>query len=139
MVQVTVDVNTGDLTSIASKIPQVKRQGLEYASQEMIRVLMRNSPVDHGLLKMWHISSQSEDEIAIRSPARYTRWVNDGTNPHWIYPVNKKALYWPDADHPVKYVYHPGTSGQHFIEDSISDVEGRLDGYFLKALSEVLG
>ena len=141
MVQVTIDVNTGDLLQNLSpnQVRQVQRLGLEYSAQEMIRVLMRNSPVDHGLLKMWHIASQSDDEISIRSPASYAQMVNDGTSPHWIYPTAKKALYWEGAEHPVKYVYHPGTTGQHFVEDSISDVEGRLDGYFLKALSEVLG
>lgn len=140
MVQVTVNVDTSALQNISSNtVDTVKRKGLEYASQEMIRVLMRNSPVDHGLLKMWHITEHSDEEVKIQSPARYAQMVNDGTSPHWIYPVNKKALYWKGASHPVKYVYHPGTSGQHFVEDSISEVEGRLDGYFLKALSEVLG
>ena len=141
MVQVTVDVDTGNLTEMLGehKAKQVQRLGLDYASQEMIRVLMINSPVDHGLLKMWHISEQTDEEVHIRSPASYAQMVNDGTSPHWIYPVNKKALYWKGAVHPVKYVYHPGTTGQHFVEDSISDVEGRLSDYFLRALSEVMG
>lgn len=142
MVQVTVNVDTGDLLSKLNpqQLKEVQKNGLDYAAQEMIRILMRNSPVDHGLLKMWHISEQTDEEIHIRSPASYAQMVNDGTSPHWIYPVNKKALYWEGADHPVAGpVFHPGTQGQHFVEDSISDVEGRLDGYFLKALSEVLG
>ena len=140
MVQVTVDVDTSVLEKLSPvKITEVKRKGLDYASQEMIRVLMINSPVDHGLLKMWHISEQSDEEVHIRSPASYAQMVNDGTAPHWIYPTNKQALYWKGADHPVKYVFHPGTQGQHFVEDSVSDVEGRLDGYFLKALEEVIG
>ena len=141
MVEVTIDVNMGNLSEMLSpnKAKQVQRTGLEYASQEMIRVLMINSPVDHGLLKMWHLSSMSDDEARIRSPARYAQMVNDGTAPHWIYPVNKKMLYWEGADHPVPYVYHPGTTGQHFVEDSMDDVEGRLAGYFLKALEEVMG
>lgn len=142
MVQVTVET---DFTSLTEKlnptqIQEVQRKGLEYTAQELIRVLMINSPVDHGLLKMWHISEQSDDEVHIRSPATYAQMVNDGTDPHWIYPVNKQALYWEGAEHPIRGpVYHPGTQGRHFVEDSISDVEGRLDGYFLKALEEVLG
>lgn len=142
MVIVTI---TADLNSITDKlnpkqIDETKRLGLEYASQEMIRVLMRNSPVDHGLLKMWHISEQSDSEIHIRSPARYAEWVNDGTQPHWIEPKTAKALHWGGKEGPFsKGHYVGGITGRHFVEDSISDVEGRLDGYFLKALSEVIG
>ena len=139
MVEITVDVDTSALTEKLSpqQIQNVQRKGLEYAGQELIRVLMRNSPVDHGLLKMWHISEQSDSEIHIRSPARYAAWVNDGTQPHWIEPKAAKALHWDG--HFSKGHYVGGITGRHFVEDSISDVEGRLDGYFLKALSEVLG
>jgi hypothetical protein len=31
-----------------------------------------------------------------------------GAMPHVILPVNKKALSWPGAAHPVAYVNHPG-------------------------------
>ena len=141
MVLVSVEVDTGGILDKLSsdKVSQVKEKGLSYASQEMIRVLQRNSPVDHGLLKQWFLESLDDSEAVIKSPAQYAAWVNDGTQPYIIEPVSKKALYWEGADHPVKMVHHPGIKGQHFVEDSISDVEGRLDGYFLKALSEVLG
>ena len=141
MVQVTVDVDISGLVGKLNpdKLTEVKRLGLEYASQEMVRTLMMNSPVDHGLLKSWFIDSIDDSEAHIKTPAEYAVMVNDGTKPHVIEPVSAKALYWEGADHPVKRVYHPGTQGQHFVEQSIDDVEGRLAGYFLKALEEVLG
>lgn len=141
MVQVTVDIDVSSVLSKLSqdKVTEVKRLGLEYASQEMVRTLMMNSPVDHGLLKSWFIDSIDDSEAHIKTPAEYAVMVNDGTKPHVIEPVSAKALYWEGADHPVKRVYHPGTQGQHFVENSISDVEGRLNDYFLKALEEVLG
>jgi len=140
MVTITIDADTSTLTDKLNPatIDKVKRQGLEYSAQELIRVLMINSPVDHGLLKMWHISEQSDEEIHIRSPATYTRYVNDGTRPHWIEPKNVKALHW-DGKYFSKGHYVGGITGRHFVEDSIDDVSGRLDGYFLKALQEVLG
>lgn len=139
MVTITIDANTSALTDKLNPatIDKVKRQGLEYSAQELIRVLMINSPVDHGLLKMWHISEQSDEEVHIRSPATYTRYVNDGTQPHWIEPKNVKALHWDGNFSKGHYV--GGITGRHFVEDSIDDVSGRLDGYFLKALQEVLG
>ena len=142
MVQVTVDMDISPLTSklTSENITEVKRKGLEYSSQAMIRELMMNSPVDHGLLKSWFLESIDDDEAHIKTPAEYAQYVNDGTSPYVIEPVNKKALYWEGADHPVAgKVIHPGIKGQHFVEDSISAVEGQLDGFFLRALSEVLG
>ena len=100
---------------------------------------MSNSPVDHGVLKKWFSESLGSDEAVIKSPAEYAEWVNDGTRPYTITPTSKKALYWEGADHPVKVVHHPGIKARHFVEDSLNDVNGRLDGYFLKAISEVMG
>ena len=141
MASFTIDINTSDLTTKLSpdKLTQAKQKGLEYSSQELIRVLMRNSPVDHGLLKSWFLDSLSSDEAVIKSPAEYAQWVNDGTQPYTITPTSKKALYWEGADHPVKVVHHPGIKARHFVEDSLADVNGRLDGYFLRAISEVMG
>lgn len=143
MTVVSVSINV-DMSGVLEnldpdKIAQAKSKGLAYATAETIRVLQRNSPVDHGLLKMWFIESITDSEAHIRTPAEYAVYVNDGTEPYVIEPVNKKALYWEGLDHPVKRVNHPGIKGQHFVEDSIDDVDGRLDGYFLQALSEVLG
>lgn len=141
MASFTIDINTSDLTTKLSpdKLTQAKAKGLEYSSQELIRVLMRNSPVDHGLLKSWFLDSLSSDGAVIKSPAEYAEWVNDGTRPYTITPISKKALYWEGADHPVKVVHHPGIKGRHFVEDSLADVNGRLEGYFLKAINEVMG
>ena len=141
MASFTIDIDTTGLTSKLSpdKLTQAKQKGLEYSSQELIRVLMRNSPVDHGLLKSWFLDSLSSDEAVIKSPAEYAQWVNDGTQPYTITPTSKKALYWEGADYPVKVVHHPGIKARHFVEDSLDDVNGRLDGYFLRAISEVMG
>jgi hypothetical protein len=153
MVSITVEVDTSALTEklSADKLEQAKEQGMNYATQEMVRVLMQNSPVDHGLLKSWFIDTFSSEEASIKSPAEYARYVNDGTGPYTITPKGQatyyagqkltsgSALWWEGLDHPVKVVHHPGIKGQHFVEDSINDVSGRLDGYFLRAISEVLG
>ena len=153
MVQITVEIDTSKLTEklTSEKIDEVREKGMSYAAQEVIRTLMMNSPVDHGLLKMWFAESISADEANIKSPAYYARFVNDGTRPYTITPKGQglfhagkqltkgSALWWEGAPHPVKVVHHPGIKGQHFVEKSIDDVSGRLDGYFLKAIQEVLG
>ena len=141
MASFTIYVDPSSVTSKLSpdKWGQAKEQGMKYVSEELIRVLERNSPVDHGVLKKWFSEALGSDEAVIKSPAEYAQWVNDGTQPYTITPTSKKALYWEGADHPVKVVHHPGIRGRHFVEDSLNDVNGRLDGYFLKAISEVMG
>ena len=139
MVDINVEMDAGPLLDKLDpgKAKEVSSKALNYLSQEMVRTLMINSPVDHGLLKMWHFASFSDEEVRIRSPARYAVYVNEGTDPHWIEPKNVKALHWDGNFSKGHWV--GGITGRHFVEDSISDVESRMDAYFLQALSEVLG
>ena len=141
MASFTVDIDSSALTEKLnpSQLTEAKTKGLEYASEELIRVLMRNSPVDHGLLKSWFVESLNSEEAIIKSPAEYAVYVNDGTGPYTITPTSKQALYWEGADHPVKVVHHPGIKARHFVEQSLDDVNGRLENYFLQAISEVIG
>lgn len=141
MVQVTVDMDTSALMQKLSpeNAKQVSSKMLNLAAQDLVRNLMMNSPVDHGLLKSWFIESIDDTEAHIKSPAEYAAAVNYGTSPHMIYPTNKQALYWDGADSPVKWVVHPGTTGQHFVEDSIDETDLRMDEFMLQAMQEVLG
>ncbi len=47
--------------------------------------------------------------------AKYAPYVEFGTAPHDIWPVNKKALFWPGAANPYKHVHHPGTKPNDFM------------------------
>lgn len=49
----------------------------------------------------------------------YSTYVELGTAPHVITPRNKKALYWPGADHPVAKVNHPGTAPAPFLRPAL--------------------
>ena len=141
MVQVTVDVDTSALLDKLSpdKAVQVQSKVVNLAAQDLVHNLMMNSPVDHGLLKSWFIDSISDSEAHIKTPAEYAADVNYGTRPHFIYPTNKKMLYWEGAEHPVPYVVHPGTAPTLFVENSIEETEQNMDEFFLTALQEVLG
>jgi hypothetical protein len=50
----------------------------------------------------------------------YAKWVLEGTAPHEIRPREKRALFWPGADHPVAVVNHPGTQPNRFPERAIT-------------------
>lgn len=49
----------------------------------------------------------------------YATDVEMGTAPHVILPRNKKALSWPDADHPVARVNHPGTAANPYLRPAL--------------------
>lgn len=75
--------------------------------------------------------------------AKYAFFVHEGTGPHTIYPVNKKALFWKGADHPVKSVNHPGTKANKFMPRIINaskvDVLKIFDTNIKEALKETAG
>ena len=139
MASFTIDINTSDLTTKLSpdKLTQAKAKGLEYSSQELIRVLMRNSPVDHGLLKSWFLDSLSSDEAVIKSPAEYAEWVNDGTRPYTITPISKKALYWEGADHPVHEVNHPGNKAYKYMEEALMANIDNIVEFVMEAIGDI--
>lgn len=64
---------------------------------------------------------QSGDDttLYLSHGVQYGVMLEEGTKPHIIKPVNKKALYWPGAPHPVKQVKHPGTKGNPVIGPTI--------------------
>jgi len=144
MVQVTIDVDVSKLQGLTDKVPLIQERGLEYASQSMIRSLMLNSPVDTGLLRQWFAEDIGTDEVHIRSPAKYARFVNDGTGP--IFPSGKALKFKPGKkwngpvgkDGFVFLKYSKGQPGQHFVEKSIDEVKPQLQGFFIKAIREVL-
>lgn len=45
----------------------------------------------------------------IGSNVDYARYLEQGTPPHEIRPVSKRALFWKGAEHPYARVRHPGT------------------------------
>ena len=89
---------------------------------------MINSPVDHGLLKQWAVTEQTDTEITIQSPAEYAEYQNYGTSAHWVEPVNKKALHW-DGNFSKGHMVS-GIAGKHFVEDSIEQTMPRIQEFF---------
>lgn len=132
MVSVTVDlskyVDTAKLTKDA------QRRGMKLTAQEMIRNLMQKSPVDHGLLRQWAITSQSDSEIRIQSPAKYAGYVNYGHS-------QQPGRFIPGTFTGGKFRYSRGAktgmvlkkshvSGKHFVEASINATKPRIQEFF---------
>jgi len=63
----------------------------------------------------------------------YGRYLEEGTGkygpkgkPFMIKPVNKKALYWEGAEHPVKKVTHPGMKARAIIGPTVDTHLSRI-------------
>jgi hypothetical protein len=125
---VSIDVDLSKYTDTAKLTKDAQRRGMKLTAQEMIRNLMQKSPVDHGLLRQWAITSQSDSEVRIQSPAKYAAYQNYGTVPHWIEPVNAKALHWDGIFSKGHYV--GGIEPKHFVEDSIEQTLPRIQEFF---------
>lgn len=84
---------------------------LDQVAEEVEQDIKRNAPVDSGEL----VRSVRRRGSIITISAPHWHFVEYGTRPHIIRPRTKQALWWPDAHHPVRQVYHPGTQAQPFI------------------------
>lgn len=126
---VTVEVNLNDVGNLPSKNKEMIKNGLSLTAQDLINNLMQNSPVDHGLLKEWAITSRSDFEITIQSPAIYAAAQNYGSS-HWIAPKNRKALHWGGKPGFFSKGHMVNIPGKHFVEDSINMTSTRIQEFF---------
>ena len=142
--EITVDIDTSNIGKLPNRWQQAKARGLNESAQTLVRFLMQNSPVDHGLLKSWFIESIDEEQATIKTPAEYAAAQNYGARAHDIFisPKNKSALFWGEYEgkKPIMSKGHtvhiPALAGKHFIEQSFEQLQPLAPGFFLRALEE---
>ena len=135
--ELTLEIDTSGIGKLPGKWQQAKARGLNESAQTLVRFLMQNSPVDHGLLKQWFIESIDEEQAVIKSPAEYAIYQDQGTSPYLIQSKRPGGyLFWEGADHPVKTVHHPGIKAKHFVQQSLDELSPLAPGFFLRALEE---
>ena len=132
--EITFDLDTSNIGKLPSQWQEAKARGLSESAQTMVRFLMQNSPVDHGLLKQWFIESMDDEQAVIKSPAEYAIYQDQGTQAHMIRPVNTKALHWDG--HFSKGHMVSGIQGKHFVDQSFNELRPLVPGYFLRAMEE---
>ena len=135
--ELTLEIDTSGIGKLPGKWEQAKARGLNESAQTLVRFLMQNSPVDHGLLKQWFIESIDDEQAVIKSPAEYAIYQDQGTSPYLIQSKRPGGyLFWEGADHPVKTVHHPGIKAKHFVQQSLDELSPLAPGFFLRALEE---
>ena len=110
------------------------RDGLKNSAKHMINELQHRSPIDHGLLKQWAVTRQSDTEIVVQSPAYYAAWVNYGhpQTPGRFIPgewKGDKFRYKPRAKTGM-VLKKSSVKGRHFVEPSIKATQARLGEFF---------
>ena len=123
---VSVSVDLSQCVDLSNMTKEMQKEGMKKTSLDLINNLMRNSPVDHGLLKQWAVTSQSDLEITVQSPAIYAAAQNYGST-HFIAPKNKKALHW---DGHFSMGHEVTIPAKHFVEDSIEQTMPRIQEFF---------
>jgi hypothetical protein len=135
--ELTLEIDTSGIGKLPGRWEQAKARGLNESAQTLVRFLMENSPVDHGLLKSWFIESMDDEQAVIKSPAEYAIYQDQGTPPYLIQSRKPNGyLFWEGADHPVQVVHHPGIRAKHFVQQSLDELSPLAPGYFLRALEE---
>ena len=136
--QIELELDTSPIGKLGSMPSEAIPKALSYAAQDMTRFLQMNSPVDHGLLKQWAITSRTASSITIKSPAKYTAAQNWGSS-HMIKPKSKKALHWGGSPGFFSKGHMINIKGKHFVEKSINEVRPKIPEHFQIAIKEVVG
>lgn len=134
-----IEFDLSELTALVDKVPGVVARALEMTAQELNRQMKMEVPVDEGYLKgSTMIQRTGEFEYELRIGAAYWRPVQFGSRPHLIEAVNAQALhfYVGGAEVFCKYVNHPGTEANPFIDRAIDNTEPRVSDFVEQALDE---
>lgn len=126
MVKLQIEVDTTHLKPLGPKTEEAIKKGVNYTADYTIERLQANSPVDTGHLKGWFRYKDEGSMVDIRSPAKYAIFQDQGTYSYG--PLGRKPK--------TKDV--GGIKPKRFVEKSINATKGRINGFFIKAIKEVL-
>jgi hypothetical protein len=116
------------LVKIANGSMEAMKQGAFKTMLRVEREAKQLVPTKTGLLKTSIRAGTLEDGAYASAGGgnglkdiRYAPYVEYGTGPHDIYPVNAKALSWKGAGGQVfaSHVHHPGTKAKPFFTPAV--------------------
>ena len=107
----------------SKQIKSAVDKGLKKGALRVERTAKELVPVDTGDLRnsITHRNVgdlEYEVKPTVGNPG-YAVYIEEGTRPHPIDPVNAKALYWEGLDHPVPHVNHPGNAPYKYMEEAL--------------------
>jgi len=139
-------INIVGLTQLIANLaqyPSISAPILQRALSASQAVLAKNTnrstvPWRTGFLVQTFQAVLSNAVLRWYPTASYARFVEFGTAPHRIAPVDRQALYWPGANHPVRSVMHPGTRPNPFMERIVDTSTSDINDQFGEALQQIV-
>jgi len=100
--------------------------------------IRERAPHKTGALQRSILTTVSYPTAMVTANEKYAQYVEYGTAPHIIAPVNKKALYWKGASNPYRLVHHPGTKANPFFSTGVNDSEAYIYETFMKVVERLI-
>lgn len=120
-----------DYTKISEPIMQ---RAVQASGDTLAKYTVRPTvPFKTGRLLQSFTAQYARLQARWQPNVRYAIFVHEGTKPHIILPVNKKALYWKGAAHPVRKVNHPGGRANPFMKNIAEKAQPDIAKQFQQA------
>jgi HK97 gp10 family phage protein len=140
MFQVDIQRRGLDVRVVAAQLPAKIRDLLvnkvgAYAYAEM----QRHAPSRTGKLRRSIRKRVHGAEVRIGPTEPYAIYVEEGTQPHEIVPVNARALRFDVGGQVVfaMHVNHPGTRPQPFVRETAEETRKRVTYFFRQLIAEM--
>ncbi|AAC27055.1 unknown [Methanobacterium phage psiM2] len=131
MIRINIDKPEA-LMEKASEVEDRVEQTVTLLMIELEEILMNTAPIKTGELRISHTWSVEGSTGELTNTVPYLQWVLFGRG--WVFPVEKKALYWPELPHPVAYA-RPAPPNDYFSAAvAYIDAKGIVEDSFIEWL-----
>jgi HK97 gp10 family phage protein len=141
----TLDVVAADFSSFLQDVQEagvnaepLMKAALSNSATNVQSNVRNRAPHRTGALQGSVLTDVSYPAAIVSVNQPYGAFVEYGTAPHIITPVNKKALFWSGAFSPVKSVMHPGTKANPFFQTGVDDSSDYVDNQFMRVVEKLI-
>lgn len=136
--------NLKELQDAFKKSPKIVDKELQGATKDAGKLILRTEkeevPVKTGTLRRSITLDYKPISASIYPTVKYALPLHEGTRPHIILPVRKKALRFKVGNKVIysKRVNHPGTAGNRFVERTVNKTDRKVNNIFEKCLEAIV-
>jgi len=133
---------------LAKKTIPFTRSTMRLIAQDALDIIKEKTPGKGTIRELWRILERKEgtiEEWVIRNAYEKQNilwYLEEGTNPHLIFPVRAPVLAWEDPSAPKGYrcakrVVHPGTKPYGMIAAAYDAMDGIVEKYINALLDDL--
>ena len=140
MISIEIKTSGPDLEQIAQKLAgPVRQMFIEMLADLTFDTMRELAPVRSGFMRDSITEFIGEGEATVGPADPKAVFVEYGTRPHVIYPVNASCLAFFAGGRMVfaAYVNHPGTKPQPFVRYAAEEAQRRAEEVWEQAFKEV--